>query len=308
MGEWTNVLGGRVWFLKQDPDGNIEYKVVRAEDASKYAEHTKTVTDAAKTTRSGHGRKRRLDACVDHGDVEDETLLRDYFQLDIDLVRLYKQWAAVDPTFEAVAKRLPGIRILRQDPFEALIAFICSSNNNITRITGMVNKLCENYGRTALKLGSESYFAFPEAEALDRDSVEVELRLAGFGYRAKYIRATARELSARGAHWLDSLRKMDYVEAHAELCKLPGVGAKVADCVCLMALDKADVVPVDTHVWQIAVRDYLPHLAKNKTLTDKAYREVGQFFREKFGPYAGWAHSVLFTADLKPTKAALKQS
>ena len=59
------------------------------------------------------------------------------------------------------------------------------------------------------------------------------------------------------------------------LCQLPGVGAKVADCVCLMSLDKTEAVPVDTHMWQIAQRDYLPHLKKYKSLTDKIYEEIG---------------------------------
>lgn len=60
------------------------------------------------------------------------------------------------------------------------------------------------------------------------------------------------------------------------LCSLPGVGPKVADCVCLMSLDKHDAIPIDTHIWQIAVRDYLPHLKKMKTITDKSYREIGK--------------------------------
>lgn len=63
---------------------------------------------------------------------------------------------------------------------------------------------------------------------------------------------------------------------------------------------------VDTHVWKIALNDYLPHLKKNKTMTDKSYKEIGNFFRSHFGPYAGWAHSVLFTADLAKFKKLLE--
>ncbi|XP_064457023.1 N-glycosylase/DNA lyase-like [Ornithodoros turicata] len=300
-GEWTGVLANKVWFLKQDDTGNIHYKVVKPENEE---------LNLAQTLLNKKARKRKLNdsVCVGQDDNAEESVLRDYFQLNVDVEQLYQQWASIDPVFEKVSKRLPGVRILRQDPLEALMAFICSSNNNITRITSMVNTLCQKYGNKLLQLGSESYFAFPEVQRLDRDGVEGELRAAGFGYRAKYIRATAKELSSREPRWLESLRDTDYAVAHAELCRLPGVGAKVADCVCLMALDKPDVVPVDTHVWQIAVRDYLPHLSKNKTLTDKAYKEVGNFFREKFGPYAGWAHSVLFAADLKPSKARAKES
>ena len=86
---------------------------------------------------------------------------------------------------------------------------------------------------------------------------------------------------------------------HRELTGLPGVGAKVADCVCLMSLDQHEAIPVDTHVWQIASRTYLPELSKTKTLTERTYRQIGDFFRDLFGDYAGWAHSVLFTADLR---------
>jgi N-glycosylase/DNA lyase len=86
------------------------------------------------------------------------------------------------------------------------------------------------------------------------------------------------------------------------------VGPKVADCVALFALDKLDCVPVDTHVWQIATRDYsaeLADVATAKTLTPRVYARVGDFFRARFGPLAGWAHSVLFAGDLGAFQARL---
>ena len=67
---------------------------------------------------------------------------------------------------------------------------------------------------------------------------------------------------------------------------------QVADCVGLFCLDKTGSIPVDTHVWQIAARDYMPKLKQAKSLTDKLYEEIGDYFRELWGPYAGWAHSV----------------
>lgn len=77
-----------------------------------------------------------------------------------------------------------------------------------------------------------------------------------------------------------------------------GVGRKVADCVSLFSLDCRDSVPVDTHVWDIAVRDYEPELVRFKSLTPIAYEAVGDHFRRRFSPCAGWAHSVLFAAEL----------
>lgn len=297
-GEWLSTFANKVWVLKQDLEGNILYKVLDGNGTA-----TSSCNDSLSLAK-GANRKRKAKNGLSESQAECQLddhghLLRDYFQMNVDLEKLYKQWSAADEIFRDVAVALPGVRILRQDPFEALMAFICSSNNNITRISSMVNKLCEMYGTHLLSSSTGSFYAFPTAEQLDRDSVEPELKAAGFGYRARYVRAAARALSQQDPLWLASLREVSYPEAHSQLLQLPGVGPKVADCVCLMALDKADVVPVDVHVWKLAVRHYLPHLSKHKNLTTTAYREIGSFFKERFGPYAGWAHSVLFTSDLK---------
>lgn len=90
-----------------------------------------------------------------------------------------------------------------------------------------------------------------------------------------------------------------YRQAHEELLQLPGVGPKVADCVCLMGLGWGEAVPVDTHVWQIAQRDYKFGRGKHKSLTKATYDAVGNHFRQLWGQEAGWAHSVLFAADLR---------
>ncbi|KAI9140743.1 DNA glycosylase [Paraphysoderma sedebokerense] len=170
----------------------------------------------------------------------------------------------------------------------------------------MVHNLCKHYGTVAGKLdlasGPQTFYNFPAVSALAGPGVEAELRDLGFGYRAKYIAQTAQYLVNNhedGEKWLHSLRDLPYEEAHEELLKLSGVGPKVADCICLMSLDQHAAIPVDTHVYQIAHRDYGFKLLKSKTLTKKAYTDIGELFRKLWGPKAGWAHSVLFTADLK---------
>ena len=86
-------------------------------------------------------------------------------------------------------------------------------------------------------------------------------------------------MKERPKGWLECLRDLPYSEAHSALLELTGVGAKVADCVCLMGLDKLEAVPVDTHVWQIAVRDYgFKSIFKGKTLSNKAYKQVGKLY------------------------------
>ncbi|KAK0463981.1 DNA glycosylase [Desarmillaria tabescens] len=250
---------------------------------------------------------------------EAETLLwiNDYFQLDVDLSKLYDEWAARDSVFSGVKERFGGIRMLRQDPWENLISFICSSNNNISRITKMVQSLCKQYSPELLSLhdpsGREthSYHPFPPPSVLAAPSVTATLRALGFGYRAGYIQKTAQMLvDAHGTieegrepaeFWLESLRGLTTADARAELLKLMGVGRKVADCILLMSLDKKEVLPVDTHVHQIAIKHYgFKGSLKGKTpMTPKLYEEVNNKLVKVWGDYAGWAHSVLFTSDLK---------
>ncbi|KAJ3102433.1 hypothetical protein HDU97_000576 [Phlyctochytrium planicorne] len=231
-------------------------------------------------------------------------LLNDYFRLDIKLEDLYKQWS-MDMNFEKRAKHFQGIRLLRQDPIENLVTFICTSNNNISRITQMIEKLCAHYGEEVnyrnTDLDGLPFFHFPTLSTLNGADVEKTLRELGFGYRARYIKETASKILEEngGEPWLYELRKKSYDEAKDALLSLSGVGPKVADCILLMSLDKMDAVPVDTHVWQIAKRDYGFAQKSTKTLTPKVYKEIGDIFRSRFGIHAGWAQAVLFKAKLE---------
>jgi len=228
-----------------------------------------------------------------------ESLLKDYFQLSVNLSDLYTQWGESDPIFRKIAVDYPGVRILRQHPVENVFSFICSANNNIIRISSLVEKLCTHYGEFLCEFNEEKYSSFPEVASLSKPEVEGELRDLSFGYRAKYIQQSAKSILAQGgADWLLSLRSLPYEEAREAVTELPGVGPKVADCVLLMSLDQPGAVPIDTHMLTIA-KKYLPDLRTQKTVTHKIYLEVSNFFRSLYGKYAGWAHSVLFSADLK---------
>ncbi|KAI0021515.1 DNA glycosylase [Xylariomycetidae sp. FL0641] len=283
---WTCVLRGRLLSIKQDKD-HLHYRVAWPPKSP----------------------KPKFD--------DTEELLRHYFSLKYDLGALYNQWSASDPNFQKKALRFAGIRILSQDAWEALVAFICSSNNNISRISQMVHKLCSHYGPLVGHLGGEAFHDFPSPQALTGRKVEAHLRELGFGYRAKYIAETAMLISmTKPECWLESLANPEnpgwmvqrtedmsdppsYKHAHEQLLQLPGVGPKVADCVCLMGLGWGEAVPVDTHVWQIAQRDYKFGKTKSKTFSKAMYDSVGDHFRGIWGQQAGWAQSVLFTANLK---------
>lgn len=155
---------------------------------------------------------------------ETERWLNDYLNLDVPLEALYAEWEAKDPVFARFATRFTGLRMLRQDPWECLCAFVCSSNNNIARIGQMVQNLCTHFASPLLEhvylpppesvkaeggdadaVGKDveqgevriAYHPFPPPEALAKPGVEEKLRELGFGYRAKYLARTAQMLCAK---------------------------------------------------------------------------------------------------------------
>ncbi|CAN8292002.1 unnamed protein product [Cochlearia groenlandica] len=235
-----------------------------------------------------------------------ELALLDFLNAEISLADLWSDFSLKDPRFGEIAKHLSGARVLRQDPLECLIQFLCSSNNNIARITKMVG-FVSSLGLYLGEIDGLEFHQFPSLERLSSVSEE-ELRKAGFGYRAKYITGTVKALRSKpggGDEWLLSLRKLDLQEAVAALCTLPGVGPKVAACIALFSLDQHSAIPVDTHVWKIATSYLLPDLAGAK-LTTKLCGRVAEAFVSKYGEYAGWAQTLLFIAELPPQKALLQ--
>ncbi|KAI9922544.1 hypothetical protein PsorP6_001111 [Peronosclerospora sorghi] len=269
--------------------------------------------------------------CLHPADLSTSESIKElshYFRLDVDADQLYERWTTENDRMTKIIKRLRGLRIIRQDPVECLFSFICSSNNNIARIQGMVDKLKATYGELIYRADVDDnqrvFYAFPSLDTLADKCEETTLRALGFGYRAPFIVKTAKQLKELGgasylcnicdnkAAPLDKNKKrkvpvntgdpLNQTEAYCayqeKLMVFAGVGRKVADCVALFSLDRMEAIPVDTHVWQIACRELDPTLSDRKSITPTVYHMVGDLFRKRFAPQAGWAHSVLFTGDL----------
>lgn len=231
----------------------------------------------------------------------DDVLIRDYFRLDIDLEKLYRDFTQADGRIVEAIERFKGLRVLRQEPEETLLSFICSAANSVPRISAAVDAISERYGEKAATVDGRDYYSFPTVEALAHTNPDDMANTCGLGFRCVNLNLVARQLMDRPAGWLNSLRQANYEEARAELLGIRGVGLKIADCVLLFSLDKYQAFPVDTHIRKMAVRYYLPEF-KQKTLTPAVYQQIVDYFQEKFGPYAGWAQEYLYYDDLLQSK------
>lgn len=195
-----------------------------------------------------------------------------------------------DPVFEASVTYASGLRIIRQDPWECLICFICSQNSNIPAITKRISALIKRFGET----GQDGLYLFPTPASLGKEDPEA-LRMCNTGYRAEYLSATARHIMADPL-FLPRIKALPYSEAKRELMQLPGVGPKVADCVLLFGFGYYEAVPVDVWIRSIITSRY-PEVALCKGKKQScSYDDIADWCRQYFGLYAGYAQQLLFAS------------
>jgi N-glycosylase/DNA lyase len=224
------------------------------------------------------GRVARVRRCKDSvfisGTADDfETLWRNYFDLDRDYTKI-RQQLCIDEFMKKATAFGAGIRILRQDKWEALCSFIISQNNNIPRIKGIVDALCRSFGRV-IDFEGTLFHTFPSAEIIAGLS-ENKLAPLRCGYRAAYILNAARAVS-NGSLNLEVLSRGTIDDARAALKEQRGVGDKVADCVMLFGLYMLDVFPRDVWMNRAVTKHYGP-----------------DFNPAVFSPYAGIAQQYIF--------------
>ncbi len=201
---------------------------------------------------------------ADLSPIVSDPFWADFFDLDFDYSALRSSFSKISLFMEKACSYAPGIRILRQDPWEALCSFVVSQNNNIKRIMALVERMCSFYGQGG----------FPSSSCL-ANAREEDLRALGLGFRAPYIINTARAVED-GLIDLAALKTMDIDKARAQLMGVKGIGPKVADCALLFGFHRLDCFPMD--VWmKRAMAEFFPG-------SDKSI----------FGPYAGVAQQYIF--------------
>ncbi len=176
-----------------------------------------------------------------------------------------------DKTLLPALKQYNGLRVMQRDPWETLISFQCSIFSNIKKIKLNMNKLAKEFGNGK----------FPKPGEINDLG---KIKKCATGFRAKYIHAANKQVTDQ---YLSTLRKKSYPEAKQELMKLPGIGEKVADCICLFSLGKTEAFPVDVWIERMMTKIYF-NGKKTKA------KEIREFADKRWGKNAGYAQQFLF--------------
>ena len=214
-----------------------------------------------------------------------------YFRLRQDIRPVHEALRQVDRTMAGLVDRYGAMRLLRQDPWECLVSYICSQNNNIERIAAIVDLLADCYG-DPLTLDGVRFNTFPSPHRLaEAGRAELDSLKLGLG-RGSRIYQMARALT-EGDLDLAGLSRLPYAQAKNQLMSYGGIGPKIADCVCLFSLDKPEAFPVDRHIAD-ALQE---HYGKKYTSGAKNVRLL-EWARDYFGAHAGYAGQLLFYEQL----------
>ena len=213
-----------------------------------------------------------------------EKLAHHYFALDHPLAEICASFPE-DPAMQAARDFCRGMRIIRQPAWECIATFITSSMKQVTHIAQISHTLRRRYGRRVTWNGHE-LFAYPTPEALAALSEE-DLRACALGYRAKNLLGSARMIAA-GEVNLGLIAQMDDEAARAELCRLPGVGEKVANCALLFGFERVRAFPIDVWIERVLLEIYFP---RKRRVTAGRLRDFSATY---FGQYGGYAQQYLF--------------
>ena len=219
------------------------------------------------------------------------NLKTDFFRKNDNMQEIIKS-ISKDKTVKKAAKEYEGLRLFRQDPFQCLISFIISSNSNIQKIKNSLEKITKKFGEK-VKIQNKEFFLFPEPEKIANATID-EIKSCGVGYRAPFIKEAAKMVILKKIDF-EYLKKCNYHEAKKNICLVPGIGNKVADCIMLFSLNKLESFPLDTWMIKILEKYYSKEFKiETKTITQKQYELLHEKIVNYFGPYCGYSQQFLF--------------
>ena len=209
----------------------------------------------------------------------EEPLLIHFFRLDEDFEAIIKEIDR-DPVIHEAIAEYRGMRLIRQDPWECLLSFLCSSAKAVSHIRCIIEHVCRSSGEKVAQ-GNYMGYRFPGPRSI-KNSLQLESARAGF--RTHYL-VNASRCTDRDQLLL--LKDLPYKTAKENLMRLPGVGKKVADCVLLYSLDFLEAFPMDTWIKKGLQKIYF----NGRNTGEKAMED---FVSNHFGPYAGYAQLYLY--------------
>ncbi len=209
----------------------------------------------------------------------EESFLIHLFRLDEDLNTILTK-IDLDPVIHQAIQRYRGMRLIRQDPWECLISYLCSSAKSIAHIKAIIEGLCKSSGKK-IQFGNYISYAFPDPYCIETSR---QVEWIGAGFRAAYLVKASRCIDRDR---LAALKQLPYEEARRTLMGLAGVGGKVADCVLLYSLDFLEAFPMDTWIKKGLQKAYFG----GKKVGQKKMEE---FVSNHFGPMAGYAQLYLY--------------
>ena len=225
-----------------------------------------------------------------------EKHINNYFCLDIDYNKIYKELINADKDIEALIDKYFGLRILRQDPEETFYSFLCSACNAIPKIMVGIEKFCALFQENNINFEGLTYYSFPNTKQIsegDRDSMRAIKEIA---FRGKNI-FDCSQILIKEKYFFEDLTHINYRKAKEKLTNIKNIGPKIADCICLFSLDMPFVVPVDTHVRQIAEKKFDFHI-KSKSISKTEYNDIQNIFTDRYGNNAGLAQQFLFMDEI----------
>ncbi|HXT84599.1 MAG TPA: DNA glycosylase [Verrucomicrobiae bacterium] len=220
------------------------------------------------------------------------------FRLDDD-INYISSCLTNDNMISQLFKKYSGLWLMRQDPFQCMISFACSSNTNIPMIRRMLKNLCRKFG-IKREIDEKKFFTFPTTKSLAKASIN-ELCSCGIGYRAKTIKSLTEKIII-GTLNIEELSRCKYDEAKEKLLGIYGIGNKLADCILLFSLEKTEAFPIDVWIARSIYSYYRALLnqesfkldIKSTKLSPNKYNLLSKIMRQHFGKYAGYAQQYLY--------------
>ena len=218
-----------------------------------------------------------------------KEIVENYFDLNRDYEEIKNKLSQIDENVKKSIEYGKGIRILNQDLWEMIISFIISTNNNIPRIKGIIERLAQKYGKE-IEWNGEKYYTFPTSEELKDVTVD-DYRKLGLGFRDIRLYETVHMILDKKVDLNEMQQNPNTYEVREQLLTLSGVGPKVADCILLFStLKRFEVFPIDVWVRRVMNELYI----KNEDETKVNKKDIEKLAKEKFGNLAGIAQQYLF--------------